>query len=225
MEKLNQNVGVICKEVVERTYVKENEEEDNQFSKQDNKQKPMNQIRKEKEMRQYRLRLAEKDKDRLDQFIRMVDYMSVENLVATQLSSMQMLLDEMKKEGRRQGGIFNVSVIFNSEGLMFSPDESEITESIQSILKQIISVVETNNRVFDNNEFEQYLKGSSIQGCQPEIENILLNSLEYKYIVLEIEDKINKDYKIAQNYVDNQYEKCRPIYNDEAEWNEKDWVK
>jgi len=37
MEKLNQNVGVICKEVVERTYVKENEEENNQFSKQDNK--------------------------------------------------------------------------------------------------------------------------------------------------------------------------------------------
>ena len=33
MEKLNQNVGVICKEVVERTYVKENEEDNNQFSK------------------------------------------------------------------------------------------------------------------------------------------------------------------------------------------------
>ena len=46
-----------------------------------------------------------------------------------------MLLDEMKKEGRRQGGIFNINVIFNSEGLMFSPDELEITESIQSILK------------------------------------------------------------------------------------------
>jgi|SaaInl47_10m_RNA_FD_contig_31_1026497_length_942_multi_4_in_0_out_0_3 hypothetical protein len=29
MEKLNQNVGVICKEVVERTYVKENEEDNN----------------------------------------------------------------------------------------------------------------------------------------------------------------------------------------------------
>lgn len=40
-----------------------------------------------------------------------------------------------------------------------------------------------------------------------------------------MENKISKDYKIAQSYVDTHYEVCRPIYNDEAEWNEKDWVR
>lgn len=40
-----------------------------------------------------------------------------------------------------------------------------------------------------------------------------------------MENKITKDYKKAQDYVDGNYEKCRPIYNDEADWNEKEWVK
>jgi hypothetical protein len=48
----------------------------------------MNQIRREKENRIYRLKLAEKDKDRLDCFIRMVDYLTVENLVSNTLNSM-----------------------------------------------------------------------------------------------------------------------------------------
>lgn len=74
--------------MVERTYVKENEDEDNKFSSQQYKAKPMNQIRREKENRIYRLKLAEKDKDRLDCFIRMVDYLTVENLVFNTLHSM-----------------------------------------------------------------------------------------------------------------------------------------
>ncbi len=69
----------------------------------------MNQVRKEKEIRQYRLKLAEKDKERLDCFIRLIDYITIENLVINTQQSMQSLLDEFKREGRRgSGGQFNV---------------------------------------------------------------------------------------------------------------------
>jgi hypothetical protein len=42
--------------------------------------------------------LAEKDRGRLKNFIRLVDYMLIETLVQTNLVSMNMLMDEMKKE-------------------------------------------------------------------------------------------------------------------------------
>ena len=58
----------------------------------------------------------------------------------------------------------------------------------------------------------------------PEIEHILLNSLQYQSIVMGIDEKINSDYDNAQKYVDNFYEKCRPIYVDENNYKESEWV-
>jgi|APCry1669189241_1035207.scaffolds.fasta_scaffold224105_1 hypothetical protein len=58
----------------------------------------MNEARKEAEENAYLLGLAEKDRGRLKNFIRLVDYMLIETLVQTNLVSMNMLMDEMKKE-------------------------------------------------------------------------------------------------------------------------------
>ena len=156
-------INTVCKEVVERTYVKENEDEDSvKFQNDQSKQKPMNQIRKEKEVRYYRLKLAEKDKDRLDCFIRLIDYITISNLVINTQQSMQSLLDEFKREGRRgSGGLFNVQVSFHTQSLLFMPDEREITETILGILKDIVKVIRDTQRVLTYTEFEQYLKGSS----------------------------------------------------------------
>jgi dynein heavy chain len=58
----------------------------------------MNEVRKEAEETAYLLALADKDKGRLKLFIRLIDYMSIETLVLTNLVSMNTLLEEMKKE-------------------------------------------------------------------------------------------------------------------------------
>ena len=78
----------------------------------------MNEVRKEAEENAYLLGLAEKDKGRLKGFIRMVDYMVIETLVSTNFISMNMLMDEMKKE--RKSGLYNTTV--NFEVQMFTPD-------------------------------------------------------------------------------------------------------
>ena len=59
----------------------------------------------------------------------------------------------------------------------------------------------------------------------PELDTIITNSVQYISIVSEVEAKITSDYDNAQRYVDNFYEKCRPISDDENIWNEKDWLK
>ena len=71
----------------------------------------MNEVRKEAEENAYLLQLAQKDKDRLPYFIKLVDYLTVETLVMINHSSMAMLIDEMKKD--RKNGLFNSTVNFD----------------------------------------------------------------------------------------------------------------
>jgi hypothetical protein len=61
----------------------------------------------------------------------------------------------MKREGTRGGGgLFCVIVAFHSVGLLFTPDEQEITGSILGILKDIVKVVRDTTRVLGYNEFD-----------------------------------------------------------------------
>ena len=57
----------------------------------------MNLIRREKEEKVYLLEIAERDKERLGNFIKLVDYVMIEALVETNYSSMMMLVEEMRK--------------------------------------------------------------------------------------------------------------------------------
>lgn len=67
------------------------EEEELRFGQQV-KQKPMNLIRREKEERKYLLEIANQDKERLGNFIKLVDYIMIETLVHTNHNSMEMLI-------------------------------------------------------------------------------------------------------------------------------------
>lgn len=68
----------------------------------------MNQIRLEGEERAYLLSVANKDKEKLRNFIRLVDYLTIETLVNINEASVRVLLDEMRKE--RKTGIFKISI-------------------------------------------------------------------------------------------------------------------
>lgn len=86
----------------------------------------MNEIRKEAEEREYLLQRALKDKDKLRNFIRLIDYICVETFYNTNFESMRILLDEMNKD--RKQGLFTTTVMFDTEKMIYTPDEKEITE-------------------------------------------------------------------------------------------------
>ena len=103
----------------------------------------MNEVRKEAEENAYLLGLAEKDRGRLKNFIRMVDYMVIETLVSTNFVSMNMLMEEMKKD--RKSGLYNSTV--NFEVQMFTPDEREISDSLMTLLEDMIVVMRNTVRI------------------------------------------------------------------------------
>jgi dynein heavy chain len=97
----------------------------------------MNQIRQEAEERAYLLSVANKDKDKLHNFIRLVDYMTIEVLVDINFASVKTFMDEMRKE--RKTGLFNISI--NEQQMTFMPDEEEILDLIETTLKDMIEIV------------------------------------------------------------------------------------
>jgi dynein heavy chain len=101
IESVVSQCQTVANEVIERTKVRDSTEiEEGRFGQQV-KQKPMNEIRKENEERKYLLERAQKDKEKLRNFVRLVDYIVVEELYHTNFVSMQALLDEMKRTGRK----------------------------------------------------------------------------------------------------------------------------
>jgi len=70
----------------------------------------MNEIRKEKEERAYLLDLAIKDKEKLRNFIRLVDYVTCESLITINNKSFELLIEEMRRD--RKTGLFNTTVMF-----------------------------------------------------------------------------------------------------------------
>jgi dynein heavy chain, axonemal len=215
VERVIGKLDQVCKEVVERT--NQNNAQDNEEARfgQQVKQKPMNEVRKEAEENAYLLALAEKDKGRLKSFIRLVDYLSIETLVQTNFVSMNMLIEEMKKE--RKQGLFNTTV--NFEVQMFTPDQREISESLLTLLDDMIVVMRNTVRVITHPTLEQYVKSVSPMETISDIQKIILSSVEYLAIRNEIAEKVSTDFLSAETYVMENFEKCRPIYDFLNTWN------
>lgn len=212
---------VNCKEVVERTNQNNNQDNEEARFGQQVKQKPMNEVRKEAEENAYLLSLAEKDKGRLTVFIRLVDYMSIETLVSINHVSMSMLLEEMKKD--RKQGLFNTTVNFDIQ--MFTPDEREIGESLMTLLDDMIVVMRNTVRIISHQSLEQYVKSLSTLDTISDIQKIITTSVDFQLFRKEMQDKVQNDFKAAETYVNDNYEKCRPIYDFMNQWNQAEFEK
>ena len=121
----------------------------------------MNVIRKEKEERKYRLNLAHSDKQRLGNFIRLIDYMTVESLVKSNLASMFKLLEEMKKDDRKTGGLFSCAVMFAETCMIFLPNEGDIIEALLGVLNDMINNAKGVTKITDNPGIKHTLKDCS----------------------------------------------------------------
>ena len=71
---------------------------------------------------------------------------------------MNMLLDEMKKDGRKQG-IFTTAVNFDAP--IFTPDERDISEMLMTLLDDMIIVMRNTVRVITHPSLEPHVKSIS----------------------------------------------------------------
>ena len=51
-----------------------------------------------------------------------------------------------------------------------------------------------------------------------DIQKVILNSVEFANIKVNMLEKVKIDFKSAQNYVNDNYEKCRNIFDFQNTW-------
>jgi len=66
--------------------------------------------------------------------------------------------------------------------------------------------------------FESYIKNLNVDTVC-DVAKIIFDSVEFEQVKDEVVKKIQTDFDSAQKFVDEKYEKCRPIHNFRSEWN------
>jgi len=220
-EKICDNIVVVAdavkKQVLESKNLKlPSEMDENKIGKQ-TRQKPMVQIKKEKLERQQRRDLALRDEGMLGDFIRLVDYMMIENLVAVNNASMSYLLEELHKE--RKNGLFITSVYFGEDTpekktMIYTPPEEEIHSCLDGVLEEMIKTINI-SRIIEHANYDNLMKNR----IKPDIERIIKSSREYRAISEKIHEKISNDFREVRNYVEKEFEECRDVDKFTKEWN------
>jgi len=129
---------------------------------------------------------------------------------------MKILLLEMRKDSRKNG-LFNTYVMFSQQSITHTPDESEIIQQLNTLLEEVINSVKNQNRIILR--LENHVKVQNTDQLI-DVKYIIMESVKYKAIQEEVVEKVKKDFKVAHEYVNENYEKCREIYNQQnGEWN------
>lgn len=95
---------------------------------------------------------------------------------------MHTLLEEMKKE--RKQGLFGSSVIFDESKMSFAPDEKEVTDSLVTLLEDMVTTMKSNSmRVIFH--FESYIKNLNVDTVC-DVAKIIFDSIEYEKVKDEV---------------------------------------
>lgn len=142
--KMTVIVRKVQNQIYEKCNLKDVEDQDEMKFGQQVKQKPMNLKRREEEEKVYLLQIANRDRERLPNFIKLVDYVMIETLVSISHSSMDILLDQMRNANRKMG-LFNIGI--KEEHMTFDPNEEELKETTETTLKNMVEVVKGVHRI------------------------------------------------------------------------------
>jgi dynein heavy chain, axonemal len=174
------------------------------------KAKSLVKIKQEKAEKKLLRQRAKLEHSTLPEFIRLMDYMSVETLVALAIGTSSSFFEELTKT--RKAGVFETMVRFSSIGTTFSPTCQEISEMLDRLLDNMINAAGNVSRV----NYLQTNKTSSSMG--PNIQTIIRENKQFRETSERIQQRVVSDFDKAEEHAQS-YESVRPIYDFNVSWN------
>ena len=171
------------------------------------KTKSLVKIKQEKMERKLMRQRAKLEYSTLPDFIRFVDYLTVETLVQLTVGTANAFYEELIKP--RKSGIFETTIRFTATGTVFSPTCAEIRDVLDRQLEMTINTVGNVNRV-------SYLN-SKAAATGPNIQSIIRENRQFKTISEQIQQKVLYDFERAEEHALS-YESVRPIYDFNDTW-------
>jgi len=178
------------------------------------KAKSMYAIRTEKAERLAAVRLAGRELMLMDDFIRLVDYMSVETLAMHTISSLQAFLQQlqdMHREQARNKALFEVVLqLMDNNEMCFVPTIDDIKEHIKAMTEGVISIVNSVSRLLYLPTLKQHFHGIKQQG--PNLPTLIKNDTTFKQIQIDTDVVLEANFRVIEEFSQS-FEKYRDIYD------------
>lgn len=220
MEKLQHVVERVCNEATKRAKIS-NEAFQNSVNGTNNpremKTKSLVALKEERADRIRKLKTAMQEASMLGDFIRLADYMSVENLVSMCIHSHQDLLEELLKTARKNG-MFETTLRFTeSRQLEFNPDAAKILALVEDLSSSTIRAVGSVPRIIFIRPFKGIVAPLIVDS--PDVRNLVVSSKYFHGLRRQMDTKISEDFHEAQDYATT-FEQLVPIfaYNQEFDF-------
>ncbi|RHY05497.1 hypothetical protein DYB25_001425 [Aphanomyces astaci] len=160
------------------------------------------------------LKRAAEEASMLCDFIRLIDYITTENLVLLAVASCREFLAELSKTPRKTG-LFETTIHFGDTDTVFSPTCEQIQAIVVSMTDDIVGAVNSVSRIIYLRPFAQYMANAITDG--PHIGPTITHSVDFQSIRADLVAKIQNDYAEATDYV-KIFDSVRPIFEYDKQW-------
>ena len=143
----------------------------------------------------------------LPDFIRLVDYLTVETLVVLTINTVQVFYEELMKT--RKIGLFETFVRFGTTNTYFQPTCIDFREMMDRLLDLMVTTVGNVNRV-------SYLS-HKLSPLGPNVQAIIRENRQFMQLSDQLQFKINSDFDRATEHVQS-FDSIRPIYDFNLTW-------
>lgn len=135
------------------------------------KKKPLNLIRREKQENQKRQLYSQQDFQLLGKFIRFVNCLCLESLLAVNLLCLAKVREELYRD--RKNGLFTTAPNFSETSIQFTNKEEDMVRELFFIVEENVKVVKDVPKILGNQVFDQYVDSigppEEKQDFQPDI--------------------------------------------------------
>lgn len=183
------------------------------------KQKAIYLQKLEKKIKKLRDDLAREDFSKYRSFVRLINYMAVENLIDATNVCLTTIQYEINKHKKHTGGLFITTAQFSQSNkgstlsVQLSVSDVDILQNFEKVIRDIIDSLKEVHKTLTSAQAENFRNDEtgSHQLTGPDIEKTIVDSVIYQKVKNFLDTKIHSDYKEAMEQVTKKFSPCIEI--------------
>jgi len=184
------------------------------------KSKSMVSAKLEQAERSRALKQAAAEAQMLGDFVRLADYLAVENVGVLTMTTMEKFLSILQTP--RKSGLFLTTVAYGLASMVFTPGQEDIQLLVANMTESIINTVNLVPRLLYMRPFKPYFANGSVVG--PHVGSMIRSSEKFMAIRADCDATIAKDFAAAVAYATS-FEDFRPVYQFGETWDYAEYEK
>lgn len=171
-----------------------------------------------------RRRLAKEDDESKGQFVRLVNYLCLENLIQSMNRCLATIEEEMCDKPRN--GLFLTNTSFRTENsISYGLTDVDVVDEMKKIVVEVVEMLQGLPSVVSEAQLEvsngDHMETGHVE--HPRIEQIVRASVEMKVTEKRITNKTREDFQACQEQVNSRYLRCEEIERRRNDFKVEEW--